>query len=119
MKIEFKNATELARFIESALPSMKKTGKAKDLRKIKADLKSKGKAVVIWWGSSNIHEVIELRVTVHLGVSNVTLNDPVIPKTCEFLLKEAYAIQTGEIKQETTLVEETVPVESEKVEAVA
>lgn len=119
MKVEFKNATELARFIESALPSIKTTGKAKDLRKIKPDPKAKGKGVIIWWGNSNIQEITELRVSVFLKVSNVTLNDPSIPKTCEFLLKEAYAIQTGEIKQETTLVEENIPVESEKVEAVA
>jgi len=117
MKVEFKNAKELARFIESALPTMQKTGKAKDLRKIKTDPKGKGKSVIIWWGNSNIHEITELRVTVHLGVSNMALNDPVIPKTCEFLLKEAYAIQTGEIKQQTTLTEESVPVQ-EKVEAV-
>ncbi len=99
-KIEFKNATELARFIESALPSIRQTGKAKDLRKIKPDPKSKGKGVIIWWGNSNIHEITELRVTVHLGVSNVSLNDPAIPKTCEFMLKEAFLIQHGEVKQE-------------------
>ena len=99
-KIEFKNATELARFIESALPSIKQTGKAKDLRKIKPDPKSKGKAVIIWWGNSNINDVTELRVTVHLGVSNMALNDPSIPKACEFLLKEAFLRQHGEVQQE-------------------
>ena len=115
MKSQIKNATELTQFIQNALPHIKDTGKARDLRKIKPDPISKGKGVIIWWGNPRIDEVTELRVTVNLGVSNVCHLDPPYAKDCEALLKSAYSLQNERITQEKVI---DVPAESVGVDKV-
>ena len=109
----FKSTSELAAFVTKALPNMSDTGLAKHLRKIKNDVKSKGKGIIIWYGNSNILSVTELRVTVNLGVKNLTepIWDTIAPSV-EKVLKDAYSTYMngrgvaaamsilGEVKQE-------------------
>jgi hypothetical protein len=85
-----KNSRDLADLINVALPKMSDTGLAKHLRKIKPDMASKGKAVIIWYGCPTINAVVELRVTVALKVRN--LSEPWNHQICtdvEKLLKQA------------------------------
>jgi len=100
MKTNIRNANDLARFVESTLPLFSITGLAKDLRKIKSDSRAKGKGIIIWWGSSRLQEVIELRVSVALVVRRVNMFDPPVAKECERLLQQAYMAQNGEVMQE-------------------
>jgi len=121
-KVTIKNATELTNFIGKALPWMRDTGKAKHLRKIERDVKSKGKAVIIWYGCPNASAIEKLRVTVNLGVySHGFISDPKSIQDTENELKIALACMNGksvvkQVKQEK-IVKENVEV-AEVVESV-
>ena len=70
--IPIRNAADLTAFVKQALPNMQTTGLARHLRKVKADPKGHGKSIIIWYGCSRMAEIIELRVTISLGVTNIT-----------------------------------------------
>ena len=112
-----KNASELTNFIGKALPWMRDTGKAKHLRKIESFPKSKGKAVIIWYGCPNASAIEKLRVTVNLGVyPHGFISDPKSIWDTENELKIALACMNGKVNQKKAVKE---PVEvAEPVEAV-
>ena len=98
--ITIKNASELTNFIGKALPWMRDTGKAKHLRKIERDVKSKGKAVIIWYGCPNASAIEKLRVTVNLGVySHGFISDPKSIRDTENELKIALSCMNGKVSQ--------------------
>lgn len=89
-KFSINNATELTSFIHGALPHMQETGLSRHLRKIKTDPNGKGKSVIIWWGCPSMQDRTELRVTVGLGVRNLTnpLDTELEVSTSELLKKK-------------------------------
>lgn len=116
-----KNASELTLFIGKSLPWMKDTGKAKHLRKIESDVKSKGKAVIIWYGCSNSNAITKLHVTVNLKVrSHGFVADPNVVSDTENELKIAFACRNQEQNQVVQVVqvkEQVEVVEAVEVEA--
>ena len=119
-KVTIKNSSELTNFIGKALPWMRETGKAKHLRKIEPDTKSKGKAVIIWYGCGSSNSITKLRVTVNLGVRpHGFVADPSVVRETENDLKIAFACMYGTVKQVEQKVEQTSePVEVEAVAVV-
>jgi hypothetical protein len=116
-----KNISELTNFIGKALPWMRDTGKARHLRKIEADVQSKGKAVIIWYGCTSASSVTKLKVTVNLGVHPYGfVADPAIIHDTENELKIAFACMYGakQVKQQKVTVKAAEPVVVEEVKAV-
>jgi ribosomal protein S8 len=126
-KTVIKNASELSMFIGKALPWMRDTGKAKHLRKIEDFPKSKGKAVIIWYGCPTSNDITKLQVTVNLKVHAYGfVSDPQIITDTENELKIALACMDQERKQVKARIAKKVqkarieiPAEPVAVEAVA